>query len=180
MLVQWQPCVCWCVWPVVIQAAHSVSRTIHKNLLFILLLGGLKYTGFNSAILLNCLYEQCDKLPQHCPDFKKLAETSPKDDDVNAWLKKQITCLVVKIIQRVYAHEFAESAINSLIQLQARNEIQRRKVVLTAIVLSASILSQNSGWVPLFSMSIIYTKEVSLIFFSPGVTVYRKIIFPRV
>lgn len=40
---------------------------------------------------------------------ENMAETSPKEDDVNAWLKKQITCLMVKNIQRVYAHEFAES-----------------------------------------------------------------------
>lgn len=40
-------------------------------------------------------------------------------------------------------HMNLQNLMNSLIQLQARNEIQRRKVFLTAIVLSASILSQN-------------------------------------
>lgn len=38
-------------------------------------------------------------------------------------------------------HINLQNLMNSLIQLQARNEIQRRKVFLAAIVLSASILS---------------------------------------
>lgn len=84
---------------------------------------------------------------------ENLAETSPKKENVNAWLKKQMTCLMLKRSWE-YMHMNLQNLMNILIQLQARNEIQRREVHLKAIVPSASILPQN--WVPVTLFSVLF------------------------
>lgn len=126
----------------------AVSRAIGKNLPLYCSQGSLEYRECNAAIPLVCLCEQWDK-PPHI--VENLAETGPKKDDVNAWLKKQMTCLMLKWSWE-YRHMNLQNLMNSLMQLQARNEIQRRKAHLKAIVSSASILPQNGVWVALFSV----------------------------
>lgn len=86
MLIQWQPCACCCVWPVVTQAAHSVSRTECPGFLTIQISylyhcqGALEYIDFNSAIPLSNVINFLSIVV----DEGNLAETSPKEDYVNA------------------------------------------------------------------------------------------------
>lgn len=69
----------------------------------------MEYTDFNSAIPLDFCMSNVINFLSIVLAVENLAETSPKEDYVNAWLQKQITSLMVKIVQRVYAYKFAES-----------------------------------------------------------------------